>query len=45
MMGDSLRASALDQWETVRRLRAIVEAEPERFILRPRYGPFVVRKA
>jgi hypothetical protein len=45
MVGHSLRASALDQWETVRKLRAMVEAEPERFILRPRYGLFVVREA
>jgi tetratricopeptide (TPR) repeat protein len=44
MTGAALRERALNQWDTARRLRATVDAEPERFILRPRYGPFIVRK-
>jgi len=44
MAGDALRERALEQWNSVRRLRAAVDTEPERFILRPRYGPFVVKE-
>jgi hypothetical protein len=44
MAGPSLRERALAQWNSVRRLRATVDTQPERFIFRRRYGPFIVKK-
>jgi hypothetical protein len=44
LAGHFFRERAVQQWEDVRKLRQAVEAQPERFILRPRYGPFVMRK-
>jgi hypothetical protein len=38
------RKRAEDQLRTVREVRAAVAANPDRFVLRPRYGPFLVRR-
>jgi hypothetical protein len=41
---DYFRERAEDQLRTVREVRAAVAADPDRFVLRPRYGPFPVRR-
>jgi hypothetical protein len=42
-LADYLRERAEKQFEMVIRVRNAVEADPDRFVMRPRYGPFTVR--
>lgn len=43
LLRDYLRERAEKQFETVMRVRKVVEANPDRFVMRARYGPFPVR--
>jgi hypothetical protein len=40
----TLRADAEDRWEELLKLEQVINDNPLRFVLRPRYGPLVKRK-
>jgi hypothetical protein len=42
---EHLTGDAEAHWDDIQRVRHAVAAQPDRFIVRPRYGPFVVTRA